>query len=126
MILTIQIEDSLWEKLKAYESPKISVEAVAARILETFPYDPRQSYIVLTQEDRKEIEKLMGVPVPVKKELMKRIATHASVTIGNVRLSPTPAQMNKLAARAKANGRSSQEEAEAVFNSIAPNYFGYV
>ena len=124
--LTIQIPDELGETLNKYTTSRTSIEAVAARILETFPVDLREPYIFLTAADRKEIERLLAVPTPNAKELLRRIATHASVTTGNIRLNPTAAQVKKIEARAKANGRSAQEEAEAVFKSIAPNYFGYV
>lgn len=126
MKLQVTIEDDVYEKLLLVTPKSKTVEATIAQLVSTFPLDLRERNVLLSNEERKEIEKLLGVPVPNAKELLRRIATHASVSIGNIRLTPTAAQMKKLEDRAKANHRTPTEEANAVFQQIAVNFFGYV
>lgn len=126
MKLTITIEDELFEQLKLITPDKKTVPEVAAGILKAFPIDIREKHIIITPALRREIETLLAVPVPNEKELLRRIATHASVTIGNIRLKPTAAQMEKLSRLAKANHKDPEEVANEIFQKIAYAFFGYV
>lgn len=126
MELTLTIPDELYKKLKTLNAPSIPVEVTAATLLETFPLDLKERYLLLTNKERQELERLLACPIYEAKELIRRVANHAAVTIGQVRLSPTTTQMNRLAVRAKANKRTPEEEANQIFQSIAANYFGHV
>lgn len=126
MKITISIPDELYEKLKTCNKKDWPVEKTAADLLAAFPLDLRDRHLLLLPAERKELERILACPIYESKELIKRVANRASVTIGNVRLTPTDAQMHKLAARAKANNRSPEVEANEIFQSIAANFFGYV
>jgi hypothetical protein len=126
MKIQLTIPDDVYEKLQLVTPKSKSVEQTIVALVTEWPLDLRERNVLLSNEERKEIEVLLGVPVPNAKELLRRIATHASVTLGNIRLSPTAAQMKKLESRAKANHRSGEEEANVIFQQIAANFFGYV
>lgn len=126
MKLTISIPDELYEKLKTCNKKDWPVEKTAADLLAAFPLDLRDRYLLLTPTERKELERILACPIYEAKELIKRVANRASVTIGHVRLSPTDAQMHRLAARAKANNKTPEQEANEVFQSIAANFFGHI
>ena len=126
MKLQITIPDELHDKLLLATPKSKSVEYTIVGLLTAFPIDLRERYMLITNDERHEIEKLLSVPVANTKELLKRIATHASVSIGNIRLNPTAQQMAKLESRAKANHRTPQEEAEKVFTQMSPHFIGYI
>lgn len=126
MKLTISIPDEVAEQLQAYVVRGKTLEGIASGIVQAFPLDLREPYIIINNDQRHEIEKLLDVPIPNTKELLRRIATHASLTLGNIRVQANTAQMNKLQDRAKANGVGAQEYAEMVFQQMAKQFFGHV
>lgn len=126
MKLTISIPDELYEKLQDCNKKGWPVEKTAADLLAAFPLDLRDRHLLLTSTERKELERILNCPLYEAKELIRRVANRASITIGHVRLSPTDAQMQKLAKRAAANHRTPEAEANEIFQSVAANFFGYV
>lgn len=126
MKVTVTITDALYETLAAITPKGKDVSDTAAGILAAYPLDIRERHLVVSAEERKSIEKILNASIPTTKELLKRIENHASVKIGNIRLTPTTAQMKKLETRAANNHRTPEEEANIIFQQIAPNFFGYV
>lgn len=126
MKLTLTIPDALYETLKEVTPNTKTVEATATAILSAFPVDLRERPVLISNSHRKSLEKLLNAPLPTAAELITRVQNLSSIHIGAVRLEPTPAQLRRLADRAKKNKRTPQEEAQSIFESIAVNYFGYV
>jgi len=126
MKVTISVPDELIETLQSYVVRGKSLETVISGIVQAFPVDLREPYLLINNDERKEIQRLLDVPIPTTKELLRRIATHASLTLGNIRVQANTAQMAKLAERAKANGCDPQEYAEVIFGQMAKQYFGHV
>jgi hypothetical protein len=121
--ITLQLDDDLYA---AYASEagkrKVSVQALLGERLEKFR-EATDRALVVTEQDRRKLEALFGKAISGVPKLLEIAERWARVTIGDVHVEATPAQLEELARQAAREGKPVQKVAEERFLKVARNYF---
>ncbi len=124
--MLIQIDDAVVKKyLPEADRAKIPVEKLLARVLTKFADIPvNQRVVGLTGEHLEEVERLLGLgSTQNATTLMAAIRAWAGITLGDIRLDFSPAQLEELALRAEKQGKPTKDLVEDLVQQICRDLF---
>lgn len=121
----VSLPDRLYQKLSALATAKVPVERLIARQLERFgEVPPTERMVVLSGQALQDLEHVLGGgPLKSGDDLLARIHQRAGVTLGDIRLQFSQAQLEEIQTRAAKTGRSAQELLEDLVEQVGRDLF---
>lgn len=125
-MVLVQLDDRLIARYHAHaEAAHIPLEKLLARQLARFADTPiTQRVLALTGEPLEQIDQLLGLGATATPEaLLAAIRAFAGITIGDIRLAFSPAQLDEISHRAAKQGRTPQAVVEDIVAQLESNFF---
>lgn len=129
--MLVKIPDDLYLRYEAAAktaTPRVTAEALLVQQLTRFAdYPASRRTVVATGDLLEKIETLLGGgQIQTPEQLLTKIRAWAGISIGNIRLSFTPAQLEEIAHRAAKQEKTPREIAEAIVVQLADQFFNAV
>lgn len=129
--MLVKIPDELYlryEEAAKRATPRITTEELLTRQLLRFvDYPASRRTVVATGDALERMEKLLGGgQIQTPEQLLSKIRAWAGISLGNIRLSFTQAQLEEIAHRAEKQGKTPKEVAQAIVEQIADQFFNAV
>ena len=126
MKLTISVDDEVGEKLKAQaDLPRArTVEAeVTDRLRRFMDADRNKRLILLSNEQRQEIEQIVGATLDGPEDLIRRVKNMGCVRIGTVERVLSDGEMTRLKEQAQFQGMTVEAYSLMVINEAFDRFF---
>lgn len=124
--MLVQLDDAVCARYQAHaEAARIPLQKLLERQLARFASTPiTQQVLALSGEQLQAIDQLLGIGSTTSPDaLLTAIRAYAGITIGDVRLDFSPAQLDEIALRAHKQGKAPEDIVRDIVNQMAHNFF---
>jgi len=124
--MQISIPDDLYAKYQdAAKQARKPTGALLIQQLDRFvDAPPTRRAIILSGESLEEIDRLLGAGSTLSAEaLIQAVKRWAGISIGDIRLHFSPAQLQEIAIRAKKQGKSPEAVCQDIVDQLAHEFF---
>ena len=113
--MRITIPDDLAERVQSLLLDKPLDFVVAFQLQRFATIDPRERLIVVRQQDRQALERILdNGSITSAEELRLAVEKRGKITLGGVALQFTQAQLREIERRARKNKRSAEAEMQSI------------
>ncbi len=113
--MRITIPDDLAERVQSLLPDKPLDFVVAFQLQRFATIDPRERIIVVRQQDRQALERILdNGSITSAEELRLAVEKRGKITLGGVALQFTQAQLREIERRARKNKRSAEAEMQSI------------
>lgn len=124
--MLVVIDDALYQQYlaAAKDNGHLATAQINARLRRFLELGPTERALVLTGDQLQQIElTLGGGSLKDAGDLLKRIEDWAGITIGHIRLTFSPAQLQEIGLRAQKQGKSPKELVEDIVRQMESSFF---
>jgi len=124
--MLVSIDDKLCAKYAAHaKASHIPVEKLLERQLARFADTPiTQRVLALTGDDLQQVDQLLGVGATTTPEaFLTAVRSWAGITIGDIRLQFSPAQLAEIQHRADKQGKTPEDVVRDIVGQISEAFF---